>query len=266
MSPLGSRAGGHCPAPRVPPSERAGRGAGAHLAHVRVHRRPLAAHGAVGDVAGGGQRQEAEQAAGEAGRGHGAGWGPTATARRARRSALYARPPRARAAVWSRRPLGSGPARPSFAGSAGGVSVSAHVRRATEPAARPGPRGDREHGAGVRPNQGLAGWARHSGRGGQAPTSAPPGQRPLRPPQRASPTPAAPAALSSGRRSLPEPAVPGAHSPPHCPPHAHVPRLEPASGTTSLFLQLLPQSLSSSCEGGTTHRGTGNTWGSVTWK
>lgn len=48
---------------------------GAHLADVEVQHRPLAAHGAVGDVAGGGQRQQAEQAAGEAGERHGAGSG-----------------------------------------------------------------------------------------------------------------------------------------------------------------------------------------------
>lgn len=54
----------------------AGRGLGAHLAHVEVQHGPLAAQGAVLDVAGGGQRQEAEQAAGKAGSGHGEGaWG-----------------------------------------------------------------------------------------------------------------------------------------------------------------------------------------------
>lgn len=66
------------PVPRVPPTPLPAarmEGVGAHLADVEVHGRPLAAHGAVGDVAGGGQRQQAQQAAGEAGERHGAGSG-----------------------------------------------------------------------------------------------------------------------------------------------------------------------------------------------
>ena len=49
-----------------------GRGRGSHRAHVEVQHRAFAAQGAVLNVAGGGQRQEAEQAAGEAGTCHGA--------------------------------------------------------------------------------------------------------------------------------------------------------------------------------------------------
>ena len=56
-----------------PASSAAGLGLGAHLAYVEVQHGPLAAQGTVLDVAGGGQSQEAEQAAGEAGSGHGAG-------------------------------------------------------------------------------------------------------------------------------------------------------------------------------------------------
>lgn len=71
----GAAGGGARPLESLGPRGRAGAEAAAraHLAHVEVQRGPLAAQRAVLDVAGGGQRQEAEQAAGEAGAGHGAG-------------------------------------------------------------------------------------------------------------------------------------------------------------------------------------------------
>ena len=62
-----------CGCGSLPPRSAAGPGLGTHLAHVEVRRGPLASQGAVLDVAGGGQRQEAEQTASEAGAGHGAG-------------------------------------------------------------------------------------------------------------------------------------------------------------------------------------------------